>query len=106
MVGARLANLKRGDNQYTEDAQICATSQSDAAQQMQVSTRSVENAAAVQRTGARLANLKRGDNQHTEDALIQASGKFAACYPEPEAAAPDAQRQGGCGQQGSAALHK
>jgi len=53
MVGARLANLERGDNQYTkEHPQICGTSHADAAKQMQVSTRSVESAAAVQRTGA------------------------------------------------------
>lgn len=52
MVGARLANLKRGDNQFTkEHPSIEGTSQSDAAKQMQVGVASIERAAAVQRTG-------------------------------------------------------
>ena len=52
MVAARLANLKHGDNQYTMDAQICAsTSQPDAAELLNVSRRSVQHAVAVQRAG-------------------------------------------------------
>ena len=52
MVGARLATLRRGDNQYTaEDGQICL-SQEVAANQLNVSVRTIKSAAAVQRTGA------------------------------------------------------
>ncbi len=53
MVGARLANLKDGQRaDYIAGAQICApVSQSDAAEQMQVSRRSVQNAEVVQRDG-------------------------------------------------------
>jgi hypothetical protein len=53
MVGARLANLKRGDNRFTVDTSIdVSTTQSDAAEQMSVSVPSIQRAAAVQRTGA------------------------------------------------------
>jgi len=52
MVAGRLANLKHGDNQYTMDAQICAsTSQPDAAELLSVSRRSVQHAAVVLKDG-------------------------------------------------------
>jgi hypothetical protein len=49
MVAAKLANLERGDNQH---AQICATSQDDAADLLNVSRRSVQTAKQVQERGA------------------------------------------------------
>ena len=53
MVAARMANLKQGDNQYKVDAQICATtSQSDAAELLNVSRRSVQRACVVLENGA------------------------------------------------------
>jgi hypothetical protein len=47
MVGAKLANLGRG--RPVENAQICALSQDDAADMLQVSRRSVQTAAKVSR---------------------------------------------------------
>lgn len=48
MVAARIANMSRGDNQHTkEDASIGGTSQSEAAEQLNVSPRSVQRAAKV-----------------------------------------------------------
>jgi N6-adenosine-specific RNA methylase IME4/ParB-like chromosome segregation protein Spo0J len=49
MVAARLATLRRGDNQH---AQICAPSQSDAADMLNVGRRSVQYAREVQEQGA------------------------------------------------------
>jgi len=46
MIAERLANLKRGDNRFTIDAPIGASiSQSDAAELLNVSRRSVQRAA-------------------------------------------------------------
>ena len=50
MVAGRLANLEEGRPEKT--AQICAVSQSDAAELLNVSRRSVQHAVAVQRDGA------------------------------------------------------
>lgn len=64
MMGQRLANLKKHDNQHTkQDAQICATSQSDAAEMVGVSRRSVQHAAKVIAEGspALIAAVDRGD---------------------------------------------
>lgn len=48
MVAEKLANLLQGDNQHSkEDAQICASSQSEAAKQLKVSRRSVQTAKRV-----------------------------------------------------------
>ena len=69
MVGARLANMKRGDNQH---AQICATSQAEAAKLLNVSRRSVQHAM----VGARLANL--ADGQKKEGAPIGAKSQAEA----------------------------
>ena len=53
MVGNRLANLKQGDNQYKVDAPIGATtSQSDAAELLNISRRSVQRACVVLENGA------------------------------------------------------
>ena len=49
MVAGRLANLEEGRPEKT--AQICAVSQSDAAELLNVSRRSVQHAVAVQRAG-------------------------------------------------------
>jgi len=49
MVAARMANLEEGRPEKT--AQICAVSQSDAAELLNVSRRSVQHAVAVQRAG-------------------------------------------------------
>ena len=65
MVGARLANLKRGDNQYTEVGQICPPSQSEAAEQMQVSPRSYPYRAAVQRKGGLREYARRIGRDHS-----------------------------------------
>lgn len=45
MVAARIANLQKGANQH---AQICAPSQADAAEMMNVGRRSVQHARVVQ----------------------------------------------------------
>lgn len=47
MVAAKLANLKRGDNQHTEVAEISATSQTGAAEMLNVSRGSVQHARKV-----------------------------------------------------------
>ncbi len=48
MVSARLANMKRGDNQHTgEDGTIGLTSQAEAAEKLNVSTKSVKRATKV-----------------------------------------------------------
>ena len=47
MVAARLVTTKLGDNQFTEGAQICAPSQSEAAALLTVSTPSVKRAQAL-----------------------------------------------------------
>lgn len=52
MVAAKLAKLKRGDNQHTkEDGQICLST-TEAAEQLQVSPQSVKNAKTVLREGS------------------------------------------------------
>ena len=58
MIAERLANMKRGDNQH---AQICATSQAEAAKLLNVSRRSVQRAMIAER----LANLGEGRPKKT-----------------------------------------
>ena len=60
MVAEELANLHRSDNQHTQVAQKCATSQADAAALLNVSRRSVQQAAEVNADGVRSARGARG----------------------------------------------
>lgn len=54
MVADKLATLLHGDNQYeNEDAQICASSQSEAAKQLKVSRRSVQTARRVRKKASK-----------------------------------------------------
>jgi len=68
MVAANLANMRIGDNQHSkEGAQIFATSNSEAAEKLNVSERTVNSAKKVQQHGIQELQAK------VEDGLISVS---------------------------------
>jgi ParB family chromosome partitioning protein len=89
VVAAKLATLKKGDNRFTIDTQICGSmSQHDAAEKLNVSVRSVQNATKV------IAEAEPEITQAVEEGRLAVSAAVTATEFPPEvqreiAAAPE-----------------